>query len=64
MIKCADLSCAHKRKERNFNIFSREKKKKFKMDKRWLNVYHKMLQNAEKKETQGTQILFMTTLLF
>ena len=26
MIKCADLSCAHKRKERNFNI--REKKKK------------------------------------
>ena len=26
MIKCADFSCAHKRKERNFNI--REKKKK------------------------------------
>ena len=32
------------------------------MDKRWVNVYHKMLQNAENEETQGTQILLMKIL--
>ena len=51
-------------RERREILTLEKRKKKFKMDKRWLNVYHKMLQNAEKKETQGTQILFMTTLLF